>query len=73
MSSAEGFSNAFIERIEVSFRVDDRTEAITLAYQNTTVQTIVNAIPRLKHRAVAWKRTVVGDKLELLATITRGV
>ena len=40
-------------------------EAMILAYENATIQTVVNGIARLEHRTPAWKGGVVADEGQL--------
>jgi hypothetical protein len=59
----DGFADALVEGVKDIFRMNQRAETITLAYQNTAVKAVVNAIPGLQHRAPTWKRSVVVNKL----------
>jgi hypothetical protein len=63
MAARDGLMYALVERVEDIFGMNQRAMTITLAYQNTAVKAVVNAIPGLQHRAPTWKRSVVVNKL----------
>ena len=52
--------------------MNERVEAVVLAYEDAAVKPVVDSIPGFKHGAVAGKRTVDADKLQLGAQITWG-
>ena len=53
--------------------MNERVEAVVLAYEDAAIQAIVNSIPRLKHRTPAWKGGVVADEGQLRALAARSI
>ena len=63
MAARDGLTYALVERVEDIFGMNQRAKTISLAYQNTAVQAVVNAIPGFQHRTITRKRSVVVNKL----------
>ena len=52
--------------------MDEAIEAMILAYEDAAIKPVVDSIAGLEHGAVARKRTVDADKLQLGAEVTWG-
>ena len=54
IASTDRLSNPFIQRIEGSPRMNEAVQAIILPYKDTSVESVVDSIPRFDLRAVTW-------------------
>ena len=53
--------------------MNERVQAIILANKDTSVQSVVDSVAGFEHGAVAGKRTVDANKLQLGAEVARGL
>ncbi len=73
MTSAEGFANAFIERIEDGFRANDGPYPVVNAQDNAAVEPVMNTIPWFQHRAVTRQGGVHAYETEFRTEVARGL
>ena len=73
IASGNGFTEAFVERVESILRMDDATQAIVATNDDTTIESVMHSVARFQHRTPAWKGGVIADEWQALAEIARRV
>ena len=69
MAAGDGFADALVELVEDIFGMNQRAEAVVVAYKDAAVKAIVDTIPGFQHGTVARKYSVAVNEAELLAQI----
>jgi hypothetical protein len=54
ISSADGFSDALVERIKSGLRMNQAVQAVVLANQDASIKPVMDAIPGFDLRTITW-------------------
>ena len=72
MTPADGLSDSLIKRVKGRPGMNERVEAVVLAYEDAAIKPVVDSIAGFEHRAPARKRAVDANKLQLGAEVAWG-
>ena len=61
MAAGDGFADALVELVEDIFGMNQRAEAVVVAYKDAAVKAIVDTISGFQHRTVARKHAIRVD------------
>ena len=67
ISSGNRLSDAFVQWVKDSLRMDERVQAIILAYEYRAIKAVMRSIARFEHGAIAGESAIHTNKWELVA------